>query len=121
MQALKLSDSGTRFVPIPRNNQVILTQIRKQDDITSGSNLITLSSQDEKYQSLLWCEVLAVGPGGITSDGKRIEMDIRPGNLVGLASGGGAPFVVGGKQYIVAEDAAIFVVLDSAEPNGELQ
>jgi co-chaperonin GroES (HSP10) len=131
MKALKRPDSGSdieverapKYQPVARNNQIVLRKRKDIDKICEGDRLIRLAVEDsdEKFNSLLWCDVVCVGPGGITSNGSRVPMDVKIGDVVGLLHGHGAPFVVAGKQLIVAEDGSVAVVLQPALDARDIQ
>jgi chaperonin GroES len=49
-------------------------------------------------------KVLAVGPGGLDKDGKRITMSVAAGDKVLIPQYGGSPVKVGDEEYSLFRD-----------------
>lgn len=54
--------------------------------------------------------VVAVGQGAIGSDGKRIEMMCKVGDIVQYGEFSGNPVVIDGEDYIVLREGELFFV-----------
>jgi len=81
----------------PFSDRVVLRR-NKPEETTKGGIILAESAQSQS----LTCEVLAVGPGRVTDQGARIEIDVRPGDVVLIASKyAGNEIEVDGKRYLV--------------------
>lgn len=56
-------------------------------------------------------EVLAVGPGRVTEDGRRVEPDVRPGDVVVYGRYGGNVVKVDGEELVILHESEILGVL----------
>ncbi len=52
-------------------------------------------------------EVVAVGPGRLTDDGKRVAMDVKVGDIVIYAKYGGAEIKVDDEELIILRESDI--------------
>ena len=71
---------------------------------TTKSGIIIPDTAKEKPQE---GEVLAVGPGRVTDDGKRIPMDVVVGDIVLYARYGGTEIKVDGEELIILRESDI--------------
>ena len=52
-------------------------------------------------------EILAVGPGRLSEDGKRIAMDVKVGDIVIYAKYGGTEIKIEGEELIILRESDI--------------
>lgn len=62
---------------VPLLDRVLVQRIRAETKTTSGIFL-----PESTIEKLSEAKVLAVGPGGVDKDGKRLEMSVQPGDRV---------------------------------------
>ena len=73
--AVKLDPLGDRVVVRPST----------KEEVTKGGIVIPDTAKEKPQEG----EVLAVGPGKMTEDGKRIPLDVKVGDIVIYAKYGG--------------------------------
>jgi chaperonin GroES len=56
-------------------------------------------------------EVVAVGPGKIADDGKKIPMEIKVGDKVLYGKYSGTEVTVEGDEYLIMREADIFAIM----------
>jgi chaperonin GroES len=56
-------------------------------------------------------EVVAVGPGKIADDGKKIQMEIKVGDKVLYGKYSGTEVTVDGEEYLIMREADIFAIM----------
>jgi chaperonin GroES len=56
-------------------------------------------------------EVVAVGPGKIADDGKKIPMEIKVGDKVLYGKYSGTEVTVDGEEYLIMREADIFAIM----------
>jgi len=81
----------------------VLVQRVKADVKTAGGIFLPESSVKELNEA----KVLAVGPGGLDRDGKRITMSVNPGDKVLIPQYGGSPVKVGDEEYSLFRDSEL--------------
>ncbi|KPI39151.1 10 kDa heat shock protein, mitochondrial [Cyphellophora attinorum] len=78
----------------------VLVQRIKAETKTAGGIFLPESSVKELNEA----KVLAVGPGGLDKDGKRITMSVAAGDKVLIPQYGGSPVKVGEEEYSLFRD-----------------
>jgi chaperonin GroES len=78
----------------------VLVQRVKAEAKTAGGIFLPESSVKELNEA----KVLAVGPGGVDKDGKRIPMSVQPGDKVVIPQYGGSSLKVGDDEFHILRD-----------------
>lgn len=74
---------------------------------TTKSGIVLPDTAQEKPQA---GKVVAVGPGRVTDEGKRIDMDVKVNDIVIYAKYGGTEIKLGGKEYLILSERDILAV-----------
>jgi chaperonin GroES len=77
---------------------------------TTASGLVIPDTAKEKPQQ---GTVLAVGPGRISDQGQRIELDVKEGDTVVYSKYGGTEIKISGEEYIILSARDILAVVES--------
>jgi chaperonin GroES len=91
--AVKLQPLGDRLVVKPTEKEE-----------TTKSGLIIPDTAKEKPQE---GQVIAVGPGRLSEDGKRIEMDVKVGDIVLYARYGGTEIKVENVDLMILRESDV--------------
>ena len=86
----------------PLADRVVVKPMDTQEEVRGG--IIVPDTAKEKPQE---GEVLAVGPGRVTEDGKRIAMDIKVGDKVIYAKYGGTEIKDGSEEVLILRESDI--------------
>jgi chaperonin GroES len=86
----------------PLADRVLVKPIEKEEKTKSGIYLPDTAK--EKPQE---GEILAVGPGKLTDEGKRIPMDLKAGDRVIYAKYGGTEIKVDDEELIILRESDI--------------
>jgi chaperonin GroES len=86
----------------PLADRVLVKPVEKEEKTKSGIYLPDTAK--EKPQE---GEIIAVGPGKLTDDGKRIPMDLKAGDRVIYAKYGGTEIKVDDKELIILREGDI--------------
>ena len=95
--AMNLKPLGDRLVVEPREREA-----------TTASGLVLPETAKEKPQE---GEVVAVGPGRRDEDGKRIEMDVKVGDVVLYAKYGGTEVKVEDKKLLILKESDVLAIV----------
>ena len=94
----------------PLGDRVVVEPIEKEVETFAGGQLVLPDTAKEKPQQ---GKVLAVGPGRIDDDGKRIPMEIEVGDTVVYAKYSGTSFKTEeGKEILFMRESDILAVLE---------
>jgi chaperonin GroES len=91
--AIKLEPLGDRVVvkPVPK------------EEVTKGGIVLPDTAKEKPQEG----EVIAVGPGRLTDEGKRLPMDIKVGDTVIYAKYGGTEIKDGDEELIILRESDI--------------
>jgi chaperonin GroES len=91
--AINVNPLGDRVVvkPIPR------------EEMTKGGIILPDTAKEKPQEG----EVLAVGPGRITEDGKRLPMEVKVGDRVLYAKYAGTEIKIEGEEYVILRESDI--------------
>ncbi|UCG84617.1 MAG: co-chaperone GroES [Dehalococcoidia bacterium] len=86
----------------PLADRVIVKPIVKEE-VTKGGIVLPDTAKEKPQEG----EVVAVGPGKIGDDGKRIEMEIKKGDKVIYAKYAGTEWKDKDQEYLILREADI--------------
>ena len=95
--AMNLKPLGDRLVVEPRERES-----------TTASGLVLPETAKEKPQE---GGVIAVGPGRRDDDGKRIEMDVKVGDIVLYAKYGGTEIKIDDKKLLILKESDVLAIV----------
>ena len=91
----------------PLFDNVLVKPLQAEETLPSG--IVLPDSAKEKPQMGL---VMAVGPGGITEDGKKVPMIIKTGQKVMYKKWGGNEIKVGTEEWLLVEKKDILAIVE---------
>ena len=96
----------------PLHDRILVKRIEEDQEKTASGLFIPDSAKEKPQQG----EVIAVGNGKKTDEGKRIPLDVQVGDrvLFGKYSGNDVPKAFGDEYLIIREDE-VQAVIDGAE------
>ena len=94
----------TRLQPLA--DRIVITPL-KQEEMTASGLVIPDTVKEKPQQG----EVVAVGPGRLDDNGKRIAIDLAPGERILYAKYTGTEIKLDGDEYIVLNEKDILAKL----------
>ncbi len=91
---------------IPLADRIVITPL-KQDEVTASGLVIPDTAKEKPQQG----EVVAVGPGRLDDNGKRVPMDVSVGDRILYAKYTGTEIKLDNEDYIVLNDKDILAKL----------
>lgn len=92
----------------PLGDRVVVEPLSKEE-VTKGGIFIPDTAKEKPQEG----KVLAVGPGKMSDDGKRITPDVKVGDIVIYAKYGGTEFKEDGKELMILRESDILAVRKS--------
>jgi chaperonin GroES len=86
----------------PLGDRLVVKPIQKEE-MTRGGIFIPDTVKEKPQEG----EVVAVGPGRMTDDGKRIEMDVKVGDRVIYSKYGGSEVKIDDVEMIILRESDI--------------
>ena len=81
----------------------VLIKVLDSEAKTAGGIIIPDTAKEKPQEG----EVVAVGPGGKTEDGKLLSMDVKIGDIVLFGKWSGTEVKIDGKEYSIMKEADI--------------
>lgn len=94
-----------KIKPLSDNVVVKMTEVEE----TTKSGIVLTAAAKEKPQI---AEIIEVGPGKVTDDGKTIPMAVKPGQKILMSKYAGSEFKLAGTEYIVLKQSDILAVIE---------
>jgi len=88
----------------PLSDRLVVKPIQKEE-ITKGGILIPDTAKEKPQEG----EVIAIGPGRMTDDGKRIAVDLKVGDRVIYSRYGGSEIKIDDVEMIILRESDILV------------
>ena len=86
----------------PMADRLIVKPI-EQEEVTKGGIFLPDTAKEKPQEG----EVIAVGPGRMTEDGKRIAMDVKVGDRVIYAKYGGTEIKIEDEELMILRESDI--------------
>ncbi len=97
-----------KFTPL---GERVVVRPKDEKEVTTSSGIILPDTAREKPQE---GEVVAVGPGRSTDDGKsRIAMEIKAGDLVIYSKFAGTEYKDGNEEFLILRESDILAKISS--------
>jgi chaperonin GroES len=90
----------------PLHDRVLVKRVEEKE-IVKGGIIIPDTAKEKPMEG----QVVAVGPGKITDDGKRAAMDVKAGDKILFGKYSGTEIKVDDQDYIIMREEEILAVL----------
>jgi chaperonin GroES len=85
----------------------ILVQAAPREEMTSSGLYLPDTAQEKPQEAI----VIAVGPGKLLDNGKRVAIDLQPGDRVLFAKYSGTEIKQGTEEYLILRESDILAVV----------
>ena len=90
----------------PLNDRVIV-KLAEEQEVNKGGIIIPDSAKEKPTEA----KVIAVGPGRLDDNGKRIPLELKKGDRVLISKYGGTEVKLDGEQYQILREDDVLAVL----------
>ena len=90
----------------PLSDRILVRRVEEQETIRGG--IIIPDTAKEKPQE---GEVIAVGPGRMNEEGKRIAMEVKKGDRVLIGKYSGTDVKIDGTEFIILREEDVLGIL----------
>jgi len=91
----------------PLNDRVLVTRIEEKERTVGG--IIIPDTAKEKPQE---GKVIAVGPGKMNDEGKRVPLDVKEGDRIFFSKYGGTDIKLDGVEHLILREDDILGVIE---------
>ena len=85
----------------------VVVKPSKAEEMTKGGIIVP----DTAKEKPVWGEVIAVGPGRVSDDGKVIPMEVKVGNMVLYGKYSGTEVTFEGEELLLMRESDIFAIM----------
>jgi chaperonin GroES len=91
----------------PLSNRVLVKRLEEEMQKTAGGIIVPDTAKEKPQRG----KVIAIGPGRVTEDGKRIQIDVSVGDEILFGKWSGSEITIDGDEYLFMKDEDILAVL----------
>lgn len=90
----------------PLRDKVVVMRLEEEENKVGGI-IIPDTAKEKPMQG----KIVAIGPGALDKNGKRIPMDVKEGDRVLFGKYSGTEVSIGGEEYLIMDSSDIYAVL----------
>ncbi|GAB4346175.1 MAG: co-chaperone GroES [Candidatus Abyssubacteria bacterium] len=90
----------------PLADRILVRRIEEKE-VKKGGIIIPDTAKEKPQEA----EVVAVGPGAIGEDGKRIPMEVKAGDRILIGKYAGTEVKIDGKEYIIMREDEVLAII----------
>ncbi len=90
----------------PLADRILVRRIEEQE-VKKGGIIIPDTAKEKPQEA----EVMAVGPGAVGEDGKRIPMEVKKGDRILIGKYAGTEVKIDGKEYIIMREDDVLAII----------
>jgi chaperonin GroES len=93
---------------VPLGDRLVVKAVQQEEVLASG--IVIPDTAKEKPQQ---GEVIAVGPGRLDDNGKRVPLEVKPGDRILYAKYSGQEVKIGQEEYLVLAEKDVLAKVES--------
>ncbi len=90
----------------PLADRVVVRPL-EQEEMKQGSIIIPDTAKEKPQQG----EVIAVGPGKISDNGAKVEMQVKKGDKILFGKYSGTEVTIDGEDYLIMRESDILAII----------
>ena len=91
----------------PLHDRVLVKRLESDEEQVRGGIIIPDTAKEKPQEA----EVVAVGPGKFTEDGKRQAMDVKAGDRILIGKYSGSEIKIDDEDYVILREDEILAVV----------
>ena len=92
----------------PLGSRVVVEPV-ESEEVTAGGIVLPETAKEKPQKG----KILSIGPGDRDEEGKRIAMDVTPGDVVLYAKYAGTEIKVEGKKLLILKESDLLAIVES--------
>ena len=90
----------------PLADRILVRRI-EEGEVKKGGIIIPDTAKEKPQEA----EVVAVGPGAMSEEGKRLPMDVKKGDRILMGKYAGTEVKIDGKEYIIMREDEVLAII----------
>ena len=95
----------------PLYDRIVVKRVEETDEKTAGGLIIPDTAKEKPQQG----EVVAVGQGKRTEDGKIIALDVKAGDRILFGKYSGSEIKIDGNEYLIMREDEVLAVIEGSK------
>ena len=91
----------------PLADRILIKRI-EQDEVKKGGIIIPDTAKEKPQEA----EVVAVGPGRLDENGKRIPMEVKKGNRILIGKYAGTEVTIDAEEHLIMREEDVLAVIE---------
>jgi len=92
----------------PLHDRIVVKRLEQQESTTAGGLFIPDSAKEKPQEG----QVVAVGNGKKTEEGKTIPLDVKAGDRILFGKYSGSDIKLDGQEYLIMREDEVLAVLE---------
>jgi chaperonin GroES len=92
----------------PLHDRIVVKRLEQQEATTAGGLFIPDSAKEKPQEG----QVVAVGNGKKTEDGKTIPLDVKAGDRILFGKYSGSDIKLDGEEYMIMREDEVLAILE---------
>ncbi len=93
----------------PLHDRIVVERI--EEEVKKGGIIIPDSAKEKPQKG----KVIAVGPGRVDDNGKRIAMDVKKGDYILFGKYSGNEIRIGDEEYLIMREEDVLAIVEEKE------
>ncbi len=93
----------------PLADRVVIKALQEQE-VKKGGIIIPDTAKEKPMEG----EIIEVGPGRTTDDGKKISLEVKKGDRVLYGKYSGTEVAVNGEEFLIMRESDIFAIIQKS-------
>jgi chaperonin GroES len=89
----------------PLEDRVVVEPL-EQEEKTKGGIVLPDTAKEKPQKG----KIVAVGPGRYDEEGKRVPMEVKPGDVVAYSRYAGTEVKIEGKEYLILRESDVLAI-----------
>jgi chaperonin GroES len=98
----------------PLSDRVVVRRV-KEEEKTSGGIIIPDTAQEKPQEG----EIIAVGPGALDDNGKRVAPEVKAGDIVLFGKWSGTEVKIDGEELLIMKESDINGIVEGRAKAGK--
>lgn len=99
-----MTQTATKLAPL---GDRVVVRARQKDEVTKSGIVLPDTAREKPQEG----EVIAVGPGRVLDNGRRVDMELKVGQIVLYAKYAGTEFKLDDEEYLILREPDVLAVV----------
>lgn len=92
----------------PLADRVVVEPIEREETFAGGALVLPETAKEKPQQG----RILAAGPGRLDDDGKRVALEVKPGDTILFAKYAGTEIKIDNQKILILKESDILAVVE---------